>query len=250
MSQLALCFLALMGLCVGSFCNVLIYRLPLGEDFVRTRSHCMSCGHVLSWYELIPMVSFLVQRGRCRACGARLSLQYPAVELTNAAAWLACGLLFRGDPLRAALYCAMSSLLLVAAVVDGRTLEIPNGLNLAILLLGAVQLAADVWHWPDYLIGSVCVSLPLLLLHLASGGAMIGLGDVKLLAAAGLLLGWRRILLALALGSIIGTAVHLARMCRGAGRRLAFGPYLAAGIWLSALLGDRAIAAYLSLLGV
>ena len=71
-----------------------------------------------------------------------------------------------------------------------------------------------------------------------------------LLAAAGLLLGWRRILLALALGSIIGTAVHLARMCRGAGRRLAFGPYLAAGIWLSALLGDRAIAAYLSLLGV
>ena len=247
---LPLAFLTLLGLCVGSFSNVLICRLPRGEDFVRTRSHCMACGHTLAWYELIPLLSFLLQGGKCRACGARLSLQYPLVEGATALAWLLTGLLFWGDWLRLALYCALFPLLLVLAVVDWRTFEIPNGLNLAIFLLGLVQLAADLENWPLYVIGGCSVSLLFLLLWFLTGGKGLGMGDVKLMAAAGLLLGWPRILLAMILGSLSGAVIHSLRMRRGAGRRLAFGPYLAAGIWVSALFGDALIAAYLALFGL
>ena len=241
---------ALLGLCVGSFCNVLIFRLPLGEEFVKTPSHCMACGHRLRWYELIPLVSFLLQRGRCRACGAKLSPQYPLVEALNGGAWLLTGLLYRGDWLHIGLYSALFSLLAVIAVIDWRTFEIPNGLNLAILLLGAVQLAADWRDWPVYLIGLVSVSGLFLLLWALTRGNGLGMGDVKLMGAAGLLLGWPRILLAMILGSVGGAVIHIIRMRHGAGRKLAFGPYLAGGIWLSALFGQGLIDAYLGLFGL
>ena len=116
--------------------------------------------------------------------------------------------------------------------------------------LGAVQLAADRADWPEYLIGMCSVSGLFLLLWFLTGGNGLGMGDVKLMAAAGLLLGWPRILLAMIAGSVAGAVIHLARMRRGAGRKLAFGPYLAAGIWFSALFGERLIAAYLGLFGL
>ncbi|MDO4314215.1 MAG: prepilin peptidase [Oscillospiraceae bacterium] len=245
-----LLLLAMLGLCVGSFCNVLIFRLPKGEEFVKTPSHCMACGHRLRWYELIPVASWLAQGGKCRSCGAKLSAQYPAVEALNGAAWLLTGWLFRGDPVHTALYCALFSLLLVVAVIDWRTFEIPNGLNLAILLLGAVQLALDREHWTLYLIGMLSVSLFFLLLWAVTRGSALGMGDVKLMGAAGLLLGWPRILLAMIIGSVSGAVIHSVRMRRGVGRKLAFGPYLSAGIWVSALFGERLIAAYLGLFGL
>lgn len=247
---IVLIFLTLLGLCVGSFCNVLIYRIPRGEEFVRTHSHCMTCGHVLRWYELIPLASWLVQGGRCRACKVKLSPQYPVVEALNGGMWLLTGLLFWGDWLHIALYCALFSLLLVLAVIDWRTFEIPNGLNLAILLLGVVQLAADWENWKLYLIGMCSVSLLFLALWWLTRGAGLGMGDIKLMAAAGLLLGWPRILLSMLAGSVAGAIIHLIRMRHGADRKLAFGPYLAAGIWFSALLGRPLIAAYLELLGL
>lgn len=247
---MSLIFLTLAGLCVGSFCNVLIYRIPKGEEFVRTPSHCMSCGRRLRWYELIPLASWLIQGGRCRGCGAALSAQYPVIEALNGCLWLLAGLLFRGDWLHTALYCALCSLLLVLAVIDWRAFEIPNGLNLAIALLGAVQLAADFENWPLYVIGGCSVSLLFLLLWFLTGGKGLGMGDVKLMAAAGLLLGWPRILLAMLLGSLAGTVIHTVRMRRGAGRKLAFGPYLALGIGISALVGEGIIAAYLGLFGL
>ena len=89
MDFLILILLTVLGACVGSFCNVLIYRIPREEEFVRTPSHCMSCGHELKWYELVPIVSWLIQGGKCRACGVKLSAQYPIVEALNAFMWLA-----------------------------------------------------------------------------------------------------------------------------------------------------------------
>lgn len=242
--------LAVLGLCVGSFCNVLIYRLPRGEEFVKTPSHCMSCGHRLHWYENIPLLSWLVQKGRCRSCGAPVSAQYPAVEALNALMWLLTGFVFHGDIVNTALHCALFSLLMVIAVIDWRTFEIPNGLNLAIFVLGLIRLSSDLAHWRLYLIGMVCVSLFFLLIWLITGGAGIGMGDVKLMGAAGLFLGWRCILLGMFVGCLIGAVIHSVRMKRGAGKRLAFGPYLAAGTWLAALFGDMAIAWYLGLFGL
>ena len=158
--------------------------------------------------------------------------------------------LFRQDPLRIALYCALFSLLLVIAFIDWRTFEIPAGLNLAIGVLGAVQLAADAANWRLYVIGLFSVSLVFLLLWFITGGAGIGLGDVKLVAAAGLLLGWPRMIPAILAGSFTGVVIHSLRMKKGAGRKLAFGPYLALGIWFSALFGEDLIVAYLGLFGL
>ena len=141
MTCLLLLLWTALGLCVGSFCNVLIFRLPRGEEFVKTPSHCMACGHRLRWYELIPVASWLAQGGRCRACGEKISAQYPVVEALNGGAWLLAAWLYQAEPLRAVLYSLLFSLLTVVALIDWRTFEIPNGVNLAIFLLGAVQLA-------------------------------------------------------------------------------------------------------------
>ena len=250
MTCLLLLLWTALGLCVGSFCNVLIFRLPRGEEFVKTPSHCMACGHRLRWYELLPVASWLAQGGRCRACGEKISAQYPVVEALNGGSWLLTAWLYQAEPLRAVLYSLLFSLMTVVALIDWRTFEIPNGVNLAVFLLGVVQLVADPQHWVLYLVGMSSVSLLFLLLWFLTGGNGLGMGDVKLMAAAGLLLGWQRILLAMIIGSVSGAIIHSIRMTRGAGRKLAFGPYLAAGIWVAALVGDRLIGAYLGLFGL
>ena len=242
--------LFLLGLCVGSFCNVLIYRIPKGEEFVKTGSHCMTCGHPLKWYELIPVFSWLAQKGKCRACSVKLSAQYPIVEAVNGGMWLLTGILFRGDWVTVALYCGLFSLLMVLSVIDWRTYTIPNGINLAILILGVIRLVTDLPNWLGYLIGLVAVSGVFLLLHIGTGGNGLGMGDVKLMGAAGLLLGWKSILLAVLVGSLSGALIHSARMKKGAGKKLAFGPYLAGGIWFAALFGGQLIDAYLGLFGL
>lgn len=240
----------LLGLCVGSFLNVLIYRIPLEQEFVKTPSHCMSCGHPLKWYELIPVFSWVAQGGKCRSCGVRLSAQYPIVEALNGSMWLLTAVLFKGDWLTVALYCGLFSMLLVLSVIDWRTYIIPNGINLTIFVLGLVRLATDFVNWPTYIIGMASVSLVFLLLHILTGGNGLGMGDVKLVAAAGLLLGWPKMILAVLVGSVSGAVIHSIRMKGGAGHKLAFGPYLAAGIWFSALVGQPLISAYLSLFGL
>ena len=250
LSVLNFIFLFLLGLCVGSFLNVLIYRLPKEEEFVRTPSHCMTCGHELKWYELFPVFSWVIQGGKCRACGVKLSAQYPIVEALNGTMWLITALLYKGDLLTTGLYCALFSLLLVITVIDWRTFPIPNGLNLAILILGVIRLVTDLSNWPLYIIGMLSVSSVFLLMHILTGGAGLGMGDVKLVGAAGLLLGWPRMILAILIGSVSGAVIHSVRMKGGAGRKLAFGPYLAVGIWISALLGNQILTAYLSLFGL
>ena len=250
MDPLIITLLFLLGTCVGSFLNVLIYRIPKGEEFVKTPSHCMTCGHPLKWYELVPVVSWLAQGGKCRACGVKLSAQYPIVEALNGIMWLLTGILFRGDWLTVGLYCGLFSMLLVLSVIDWREFIIPNGINLVIFLLGVARLVTDLQNWLLYLIGMVSVGLVFLLLHVATGGNGLGMGDVKLVAAAGLLLGWPKMILAILVGSLSGALIHSARMKRGAGRKLAFGPYLAAGIWLAALVGQPLIDAYLGLFGL
>ena len=250
MDILILISLAVLGACVGSFLNVLILRIPRGEEFVKTPSHCMTCGHRLSWQELIPVVSWLVQGGKCRACGVKLSAQYPLVEAANAITWLVTGILFREDWVTAGLYCGLGSMLLALAVIDWRTFIIPNGINLAILVLGLVRVLTDRENWLQYLIGMVSVSGVFLLLHILTGGNGLGMGDVKLVGAAGLLLGWQKMLLAVLVGSLCGILIHSARMKRGAGKKLAFGPYLAGGIWFAALAGQPLIQWYLGLFGL
>ena len=243
---------ALFGLTVGSFLNVLIFRIPKKEEFVKTSSHCMSCGHRLAWYDLIPLFSWLFLGGKCRYCRTKLSKQYPLVELANGIVWFAVFLLFllpgTGDPLDL-VRALMCSALLALSVIDFRTYEIPVGFNIFVGALGIVNLLLDVSRWMDALIGLFCISVPLLLILLVSKGRAIGGGDVKLMAACGLMIGWQKICFALVAGCILGSVIHIIRMRRsGADRVLAMGPYLSMGVVLSLFVCEPFLQWYLSLL--
>lgn len=239
----------LFGLVIGSFLNVCIYRIPKHETIVTEPSHCMKCGYQLHWYDLVPVVSWLALRGKCRNCKAAISVQYPIIEAANGIAYVII-FLVNGLNIQSGVYCLMASALLVLSVIDERTGEIPFGINVFILGLGVIQIVIDRGNWADYGIGFLAVSIFLEIILLASGGRAIGGGDVKLMAAAGLLLGWQKIVLAFFLGCMIGSVIHIARMkIAGAERILAMGPYLSAGIVISALWGEQIIGAYISLLG-
>jgi leader peptidase (prepilin peptidase)/N-methyltransferase len=244
---LILTVVLLYGLVIGSFLNVCIYRIPQKETIVLERSHCMSCGYRLSWYDMVPVVSWLALRGRCRKCKARISAQYPLVEACNGILYVAV-FLANGINWTSVLYCFLVSALLVLSVIDWRTYEIPLGINIFILVLGLIHLALDHGNWTSYVIGFLAISVPLYILFQVSGGRAIGGGDIKLMAAAGLLLGWKLIILAFLVGCMIGSVIHIIRMrVAGADRMLAMGPYLSLGILLAILWGDTWIQAYLSL---
>lgn len=238
----------LFGIIIGSFLNVCIYRIPLRESVVVTRSHCMSCGYHLRWYDLVPVLSYVFLKGRCRKCGEKISVQYPLIEGTNGILYLLVFLVNGWNP-TSVLYCLMASALLSLSMIDWQIYEIPPCFNIFLGCLGIVQIILDLSHWYEYLIGGVCVSFVLLLIYFISNGRAIGGGDVKLMAACGLLLGWKSILLAFFLGCIIGSVVHIIRMrISHAGHVLAMGPYLAAGIFLAALWGRQWIDIYMSTL--
>lgn len=240
----------LFGIVIGSFVNVCIYRIPKKEDIVKVRSHCMSCGYQLKWYDLVPLFSYLALRGKCRKCGSRISVQYPLVEALNGGLYL---LIFwrYGLSVDSLLYCLLFSALIVLSVIDFRTYEIPVGINIFILTLGLIRIVTDLSHWLSYGIGLLSVSVPLLLIYLVTKGRGIGGGDVKLMAAAGLLIGWKLNVLGFLLGCILGSVIHVCRMkLSGEGRTLAMGPYLAMGIAISVLWGEQMIAWYLSFMGL
>ena len=146
------------GLCIGSFLNVCIYRIPLKQDIVKLSSHCMNCGRKLRWYELIPVVSFLIQRGRCRSCKIKLSVQYPVIELLNGLLYLLIYWIY-GLSVKTAILCALASVLIVISVVDFRTYEIPIGCNIFILILGILNVFSDLPHMSKYVLGFFAVSL-------------------------------------------------------------------------------------------
>lgn len=238
------------GITIGSFLNVCIYRIPLGESIVTAPSHCMTCGRKLRWYDMVPVFSWLVLGGKCRNCKSKISVQYPIIEGVNGILYvMICAV--NGLEWSSMIYCFMASALLVLSIIDWRTYEIPFGINVFLFVLGVVMTILDRGNLAEHLIGMICVSGLLGILYLLSGGRAIGGGDIKLMFACGLILGWKLILLAFFLGCIIGSVVHIIRMSvKKAGRMLAMGPYLSAGILLAALWGNAWINWYLSLLGL
>ncbi|MBD5464315.1 MAG: prepilin peptidase [Lachnospiraceae bacterium] len=237
----------LFGIVIGSFLNVCILRIPSGESIAKSRSHCMNCGYQLKWYDLIPLFSYLFLGGRCRRCKEPISLQYPIVEGVNGFLYV---LIFfvKGWNLDAAIYCLLVSALLTLSVIDFRTYEIPFGINVFIFVLGIVHLLLHISDWKQYLIGFILVSGIFEIIFLASGGRAIGGGDVKLMAAAGLLIGWKMAYLAMVAGCVIGSVIHLIRMrITKEGHKLAMGPYLAVGIFFAVLWGEPFLIWYFGL---
>ncbi|MDO5292141.1 MAG: prepilin peptidase [bacterium] len=233
------------GIVIGSFLNVLIYRIPKHEDFVTTRSHCMSCGYQLKWYDLVPVASYVVLGGKCRNCHTKLSLQYPMIECLNGLIYVLIFLRY-GLSTTSVLYALTASVLITLSVIDFQTFEIPVGFNILIALFGLVHLALDYQNSTTYLIGAVSVSGFIGILILATKGRGMGGGDLKLMAAVGLLLGWKLAILAFFLGCVFGSILHIMRMkITKADHVLAFGPYLSMGILVSMLYGEQLIELYI-----
>jgi len=239
----------LYGIVIGSFLNVVIYRAPKKENMVTTRSHCMSCGYQLAWYDLIPLFSWLALGGKCRKCKAKISVQYPLIEGLNGVLYLVVFARY-GVSIDSLLYCLLFSALLALSVIDFRTYEIPVGFNIFILALGLVRVLTDIRNWSTYVIGLAAVSIVLYVLYIVSKGAAIGGGDVKLMAATGLLLGWKANVFAFLLGCILGSVIHVIRMkVSKEGHVLAMGPYLSMGVAIAALWGNDFMNWYLKMVG-
>jgi leader peptidase (prepilin peptidase)/N-methyltransferase len=235
------------GLALGSFLNVVAARIPVGRSLVRPASACMSCGAPIAWHDNLPLVSWAVLRGRCRACGARISPVYPAVELTTAVLVVACVLAF-GPTARAVVAAFFCAVLVVVSAIDLAHRIIPNRIVLpaaAICLVAQTALEPS----PEWALAALGASAFLLVAALAYPAGM-GMGDVKLALLLGAVLGWTVpvALMAGMLLALVPSAVLLAR--HGAKARkmgIPFGPFLALGSVLALFWGDAVLDWYLSI---
>ncbi|MBU5627540.1 prepilin peptidase [Oscillibacter sp. MSJ-2] len=248
---------ALFGLVSGSFANCCAWRMAHGESAAKGRSHCVACGHTLSPRELIPVISWVVQKGRCRHCGAPVSIRYPLTEGFTAIAFVL--IVLRYDvTLNTLQFWILTAVLLTIALVDLETGYIPDSLVLGIALDFTVVTAlrgGPFWSlWLKGVFNAAAVALPLLglvlLMDRVLGRESMGGGDIKLFFAIGLFSHWSCNLFTLLLSCFLGIAFALIfrGVCTEDGEgAFPFGPAIAAAAFLSILAAEPAVQAYLSL---
>ena len=243
---------AMAGLLLGSFLNVVVHRLPRGGSLVRPASHCPGCGTPVRPYDNVPVLSWLVLRGRCRGCAEPISARYPLVEAGTGALWLAVVAVHGDDTPQLVLGLVLVTLLVPMALIDLDHRIIPNTLTAlgAVLAIG-LGFALDPSGQPERLIAGAAAGTFFLLAALAYPGGM-GMGDVKLAGVLGLFLG-AAVAPALAVALVAGVAVGgvvIARLGAVAGRKTAvpFGPFLALGGLVAVLAGEPIVDWYLSTL--
>lgn len=245
------------GLCIGSFLNVVIYRLPIKMSVSKGRSICTSCRHTLNTLDLIPVLSFIFLKGKCRYCKTKISFRYPAVELLTGVLFGICGLIF-STTLYSVLACLFVSALITAAFIDHDVGLIPNGISAFIVALTAAQwfvssgelsLKAVLDNTVSSVISGGCIFAFMLILYYAAHA--VGGGDVKLAAACGLFLGFPNGIAGFLLSYVLAALLLLLPIVRGRVQRKAqikMAPYFAAGFIAAALFADYAIKWYLTLL--
>jgi leader peptidase (prepilin peptidase)/N-methyltransferase len=244
---------AAFGAIAGSFLNVLIYRLPLGRSVVWPSSACPHCGRELSWYENVPVVSYLALRARCRTCRAGISIRYPFVEALTAAMF-AAGWWYYGPGVLLASRLVFGCALIALFAIDLEHHLLPNAITVPGVVAGLALSLFTEPGWQASLIGA-----------LAGGGALyaiaeayyrvrheegLGMGDVKMLAMIGAFLGWKLALVTLMMASLAGTVVGLGLIAsRRGGMKYAlpFGTFLALGAAVAATIGPALLDWYLGL---
>ena len=239
------------GAAIGRFLNVCIYRIPKGIDVVRTPSHCPHCEERIPWYHNIPIVSWLVLRGRSSCCGQPIGLRYPLVELASASitAWLFA---VHGLSIEFLSAWLLTCILLILIVIDWRELRLPNVLTIPGFALGVAFAAFGVrLDIVDALIGAAVGAGSLLAVawyfRLRRGIEGMGMGDVKLMAMVGAFLGWRATIMVIILGSLLGIVyfvIFAARSSEGTDTKLPFGTFLGTVSIVMLLWGDTLLGAY------
>ena len=239
----------LYGICIGSFLNVVIYRLPNEESLVKRASHCPKCGEKIRWYDNIPLISWLIiLRGKCRKCGQPISKRYPIVEALNGIVYVVTFAVMDFN-LKSVLYCFFFSVLICLGFMDWDTMEIDLRVLAVILVLTIPAHFLMDLTIVQRLIGAACISIPFFLIgegyavysKKKNGEAIRGieLGDTYLMACAGLYLGWKAMIPAAAIGILLAAFFGLILKKVTGESKFAFGPYLCAGLLIGAMFGDE-----------
>lgn len=253
----------LFGACAGSFFNVCIHRMPREESIVNPPSHCPKCNQRIQWYDNIPLISFLLLRGKCRHCGTSISPRYLFIELLTASLFLAVWLKYEFQWV-APIYWVLVGGLIVSTFIDFEHYIIPNEITYGGVLVGlALSLLCPSLHEVETIGASVLRSLmggltgSVTLLVIAMAGEKLfkkeamGMGDVKFIAGIGAFLGWQAALFTIFASSVVGGVIGLLLVVtskKGWGSRIPYGPYIALAALLWIFLGRELINWYLGFL--
>ncbi len=241
-------FMGVLGLAIGSFLSVVAHRVPLGESIVAPRSRCPGCGTQIEARDNIPVISYLLLRGRCRHCGERISISYPLLELGLGLVFIAAFIAFEDDPAEIALACALAATLMAITLTDLEHRIIPNKILIVSAVIGiAIAAPTDPDGMVERGIAAAAAFGFLLLVALAYPRGM-GMGDVKLAAVMGLYLGRAvapALLIGFAAGAIYGVALIARHGAEARKRAVPFGPFLAFGGLVGIFAGDEIVDWYL-----
>lgn len=270
----------ILGLCLGSFSNVLVYRLSEHKSlFKPSGSYCPTCGNAIKWYDNIPLLSYIILRGKCRKCKEKISIRYPIIEATGLLIFAVCWLfnygladLFKDGftfsfNFHSITYAFMMLILFNIALIDFKTLEIPFTLSIPFMVLCIITGVLDIvfyyqapviannLYYLTQIIGFigplVVFGLIYLIPYLIKKVEVIGLGDIILYCFIGLALGWINIILVVILSTLIASVSELIRMrIRGERAPFGFGPYIAIASIIVMIVGNPLVEAYLSLIGI
>ena len=245
-----------LGAVMGSFLNCAAWRIVHGESFLKGRSHCPSCGHVLTAGELIPVFSYLAQKGRCRKCGVKLSVRYPLTELAFAALTVLCLLRFDLSVAGLRNYVWICCLFLLT-LTDIENMTIPDGCHITALIAWIASAPFIFSGWGEALwnvaagavYGGALLGISLIMDKVLGKDSMGG-GDIKLFAVTGLYLGFIGTLFALLIACVAGLGFRAATHGRSAGKTFPFGPWIALGAGVILFCGGPLISWYSGLLGI
>ena len=241
-------FVFLYAISIGSFLNVVIYRLPIGENIACGRSHCTTCNTPIKARDLVPIVSFLSLGGKCRTCKSKISIQYLFIEMLTGI--LAVGIAYKfGFTYFSLLIFLFTLVLIVIAMIDLQTMEIPNVLHLlvGILAIGFIFSSQDV-SLMERGIGFFAISAPMYLLVLFIKDGFGG-GDIKFIACVGLVLGYKNTILTMFMACILASIVSICLLSlKKVDRKshIPFGPYLCMAAFFALMYGDALIGWYIS----
>jgi leader peptidase (prepilin peptidase)/N-methyltransferase len=255
LSHLELITAFIFGICIGSFLNVCIFRLPAGKSIVHPPSSCPGCNAAIRFYDNIPVLSWFILRGQCRNCHAPIAFRYVMVELLGGF-MAVCVYLRFGPSVQGIIYFGFIAALLVITFIDIDYHIIPDVISLPGILLGfAVSFFIPTLNWMDSLLGILAGGGSLYAVawgyERITGKEGMGGGDIKLLGMIGAFIGWQGVLLTIFMGSAIGTLVGLIDMRvkkKNMKMRIPFGPFLALGAIIHLFLGNELIAWYLNTL--
>ena len=252
-------FAVIYGLCIGSFLNVVIYRLPRNMNLAFPGSHCTNCDYSLRWYDNIPVISYIILGGKCRKCKAHISFRYTAVEILNAVLWtLSAAVFWKRSPLYAIAVALFCSILICIAFIDLETMYIHDILVLTLLVPAVMAtisgIGGNVWsHLIGMGVGGGFFLFIFLLARLVFKKDGLGVGDILLMAASGAFLGWKALMVAIFIASIVGCVVLVPIQLCGKKEKFSeypFAPFLCMGTVAAVFVTEPLLSWYLRLFAI